>query len=213
MKKQPEVTTRTRQNLIDAFWELYCEKRIEKITIKEITTKADYNRCTFYEYFTDVYDILEQLEQSLLPDMEGIQMHDVFNQMEHQSNGQVSTIDFQHSFFFFEGFMELYKKHCKYLPVLLGDNGDPSFLVKLKKILKPKMKKFFIELGAKDDFVIDIFIEYNISAMNGVMCYWFSLEKRPSAKEFAQIIHELISGKVIESFNIPPHIIENLKHI
>ena len=67
MNKQPEVTAQTKQNLIDAFWSLYCEKRIEKITVKEITQMAGYNRGTFYEYFTDVYDVLDQIELSLVP--------------------------------------------------------------------------------------------------------------------------------------------------
>lgn len=67
MKKQSEVTAQTKQNLVGAFWSLYCEKRIEKITVKEITLKAGYNRGTFYEYFTDVYDVLEQIEKSLIP--------------------------------------------------------------------------------------------------------------------------------------------------
>ena len=47
MNKQPHITTQTKQNLIDAFWALYCEQRIEKITVKEITNKAGYNRGTF----------------------------------------------------------------------------------------------------------------------------------------------------------------------
>ena len=70
MKKQPEITKQTKQNLSDAFWQIYCEKRIEKITVKDITTKAGYNRSTFYEYYTDVYDVLEQIESSVLPDIE-----------------------------------------------------------------------------------------------------------------------------------------------
>jgi AcrR family transcriptional regulator len=60
----------TKQNLIDAFWALYCEKRIEKITVKEITQKAGYNRGTFYEYFTDIYDVLNQIEESLIPTLD-----------------------------------------------------------------------------------------------------------------------------------------------
>ena len=55
MKNNTEIISKTKQDLIDAFWCLYCEKRIEKITIKEITVKAGYNRSTFYEYFTDIY--------------------------------------------------------------------------------------------------------------------------------------------------------------
>jgi len=63
MKKQPELTAQTKENLIEAFWQIYCEKGLGKITVKEITAKAGYNRSTFYEYFTDVYDVLDQIEK------------------------------------------------------------------------------------------------------------------------------------------------------
>lgn len=49
------TATVTRQNLIDSFWLLYCQKNIEKITVKEICEIAGYNRSTFYVYFNDVY--------------------------------------------------------------------------------------------------------------------------------------------------------------
>ena len=51
MKKQPELTAQTKENLMEAFWQIYCEKRIEKVTVKEITAKAGYNRSTFYRVF------------------------------------------------------------------------------------------------------------------------------------------------------------------
>ena len=53
-------------NLKDAFWKLYTEKSIEKISIKEITDLAGYNRGTFYLYYKDVYDIFSQIEDELL---------------------------------------------------------------------------------------------------------------------------------------------------
>ena len=57
MKKQPELTERTRRNLIDAYFEL--TNSGEKGTVDQITRKAEYNRCTFYRYFSDTrpYDI------------------------------------------------------------------------------------------------------------------------------------------------------------
>jgi hypothetical protein len=35
MNKRTEITAQTKQNIIDGFWDLYCEKRIEKITVKK----------------------------------------------------------------------------------------------------------------------------------------------------------------------------------
>ncbi|MDF2822406.1 MAG: Transcriptional regulator [Clostridiales bacterium] len=130
MKKQPAVTAHTKQNLIDSFWSLYCEKRLEKITVKEITQKAGYNRGTFYEYFTDVYDVLEQIEQSLIPTIEELPPIVMPNK----------NIDMP-----FGMFMSLYEKNNKYYSVLLGDNGDPAFASKLKNSTKPIIKQAFVD--------------------------------------------------------------------
>ena len=56
----------TRQNLSDAFWQLYLKKKIEKITVKEICELAGYNRSTFYVYYKDVYDILNEIEDRII---------------------------------------------------------------------------------------------------------------------------------------------------
>lgn len=45
----------------------------------------------------------------------------------------------------FDMFMELYEQNSKYYSVLLGDNGDPAFFI----------------------------LEYVLSAMIGIISYWF----------------------------------------
>jgi AcrR family transcriptional regulator len=66
MKKQPQITEKTRQTFINVFCELYSQKPIEKISVQEITNKAGYNRSTFYQYFTDIYELLDFVENDLL---------------------------------------------------------------------------------------------------------------------------------------------------
>ena len=58
----------TKENLVEAFWTLYKDKPLEKITVKEITDKAGYNRGTFYSYFKDTYEMQKYVRDSLLPD-------------------------------------------------------------------------------------------------------------------------------------------------
>ena len=53
----------TKENIIIAFWEIYREKSINKITIKELMDKAGYHRSVFYTYFKDIYDLLEQEQE------------------------------------------------------------------------------------------------------------------------------------------------------
>ena len=59
MRKQPEVTERTRAALREAFWELYAGDGttpglpVERISVRAITDRAGFNRATFYLYFHD----------------------------------------------------------------------------------------------------------------------------------------------------------------
>ena len=53
----------TKENIIIAFWEIYREKSINEITIKELMDKAGYHRSVFYTYFKNIYDLLEQEQE------------------------------------------------------------------------------------------------------------------------------------------------------
>lgn len=56
-KKAEQTKTRTRA----AFLALCSRKRLETITIKELTALAGINRSTFYSHYTDIYDLREQV--------------------------------------------------------------------------------------------------------------------------------------------------------
>ena len=57
MKKQPQITEQTRKTLIKAFLQLNKKTEIQKITINRICKTANFNRSTFYQYFSDIYDL------------------------------------------------------------------------------------------------------------------------------------------------------------
>jgi len=183
VKKQPEVTAQTRQNLIDAFWLLYCEKRIEKITVKEITQKAGYNRGTFYEYFTDVYDVLEEIERSLIPTLEELPPIDMPSSSMEMPLGM---------------FMTLYEKNSKYYSVLLGDNGDPAFSSKLKNSTKPIIKLALADNNNLDTVEFDFILEYVLSAMIGIMSYWFRQNKVLPAEKLVVLMYEVMENGVMK---------------
>ena len=54
----PRVT-RTKKLLMDAFREIAKEKKLQTVTIKDITERATVNRATFYAHFYDKYDIMD----------------------------------------------------------------------------------------------------------------------------------------------------------
>jgi len=181
MSNRTEITMQTRQNLLDAFWGLYCEKGIEKISVREITEKAGYNRGTFYEYFKDVYDVLEQIEKSIIPTLEQIPPISIQSKMHGMP---------------MDSFVELFQKNKKYYLVLLGDHGDPGFASRLKNSLKPLILNEFSNKSRENQIELDYVMEYTLSAMIGIMSYWFSQKKKLPNEQLMNLINKLMEEGV-----------------
>ncbi|MFC5711946.1 TetR/AcrR family transcriptional regulator [Thalassorhabdus alkalitolerans] len=62
----------TRTLIRNTFAELIVEKGLDRVTIKDLTERADINRGTFYLHFQDKYDLLEQSEEEILKGMKKI---------------------------------------------------------------------------------------------------------------------------------------------
>lgn len=63
---------RTERLLKAAFMEQLLVKSVEKITIKELTDRAEINRTTFYRHYEDIYDLLEAIEDEILGEILGM---------------------------------------------------------------------------------------------------------------------------------------------
>lgn len=51
----------TKNAIMVCFLELLNKKSLDKITVKDIVEKCDINRNTFYYYYKDIYDVLEDV--------------------------------------------------------------------------------------------------------------------------------------------------------
>ena len=51
----------TKQAIIDTFIKMLEVKSLDKITVKELVKECGINRNTFYYYYKDIYDLLEDI--------------------------------------------------------------------------------------------------------------------------------------------------------
>ena len=123
MRKHPEVTEATQKAFIDAFCILSREKPIEKITIKDITLKAGYNRCTFYQYFKDVYDLLDHIENMVLSHI--------------KENFQNNITQENFSASFLDAFTRIHLEQAAYFDLLLNSANRTRFADKLMTDVMP----------------------------------------------------------------------------
>jgi len=192
MKKKSELTSLTRKRLMDSFWKLYRENKIEKISIKEITDNAGYYRSTFYEYFTDIYDVLNQLESDLILYLK----ENVHNSLDVNRSDNIVKI-----------LANMYEVHGEFISVLLGENGDPHFNQKLKDFFRPML---FDTFGLSESDIHAQFIyEFSISAIISSIKYWYDSGKQLSSEELIIMLHSLLEhgvrNQILKYTNIDFH--------
>ena len=180
MKKHPEVTALTRENLMQAFWSLYCRKKIDHISIKEITDKAGYHRSTFYEYFVDIYDLLNQLEDEVLAKMKA----EVLQSLSIQSNNNLVQI-----------LADRYEAQGEYLRVLLGENGNPHFAKKVKAEMGSALTRRF-GLPENDSHTSYI-MEFGLSAIMSTITHWYQNNKNLPSNELVVLVRSMLMNGVL----------------
>jgi AcrR family transcriptional regulator len=65
-----EMIKKTKENIQMSFLQLLKEKDFLKVSVRDITTAANINRGTFYLHYQDKYDLINQMEESLLIGLE-----------------------------------------------------------------------------------------------------------------------------------------------
>jgi len=171
----------TRQNLIDSFWLLYCKKSIEKITVKEICDVAGYNRSTFYVYFKDAYEILAEIEEQtiIVEDFKNIVIKNLFYgnlSHDHRKEAILKLI------------LEFFEKNKTYLPVLLGENGDPHFRQKVLKKLTPTVLSIYKKLSPQELMEVSYLMEYQSAAMLSMIAKWYANDKDLPTEQFLELL-------------------------
>ena len=60
---------RTKRSIINAFLAMRSERPIEKITVRELSERAEIHKATFYLHYHDIYELSEYLEEEVIGDI------------------------------------------------------------------------------------------------------------------------------------------------
>ena len=176
MKKRPEMTEATKSDFIYAFCECYKERPIEKITVKEISEKAGYSRVTFYNYFKDPYDLLNQIEEEFISN---------FTKAISDNIEQNKLLDnFLYTFDMLINANEMYSQ------VLLNNSYNLQFSKRLQDSIIPlALKKF--EIFPDNKKAIYAF-EFYIPGVISMITHWMKNHRDIPIEELAGIIKGIL---------------------
>ncbi|MEC0125601.1 TetR/AcrR family transcriptional regulator [Paenibacillus pabuli] len=174
MHKQPEITDKTRQTFVNVFCDLYSRKPIEKISIQEIAKQSGYNRSTFYQYFTDIYELLDYVEERVFKSIN-----------EEMAGREFSTHTFQDALQCLENAEDI-----SVLKALLGDYGSVHFIERLKREIP--FERLIVDFPTNDALAPYI-IEFYISTLISMFRLWIRNGKDLSSEELVGLIDSLFA--------------------
>ena len=59
----------TRKRIEQTYLNLIFEKKWDRITVKELCSRANITRGTFYQYYGDIYELMEHIQDSIMQEM------------------------------------------------------------------------------------------------------------------------------------------------
>ncbi len=168
---------------LTAFWKLYEKKELEKISIRELCQTAGYNRTTFYVYYDDIYDLLDKaIESIFLPIRE-----EIIRRIDFSRALQVSA--------FGEIFLQALRKEDTHIELLFKRHHYLLLGEKLKKEWMALLREKYS--GREVDFsFLEYVLEYQLSAVMGVIKYWLQTGKKLSQQELVRRIYRISENGV-----------------
>lgn len=116
----------TKRRLSEALLELLTQKPAREITVRELTELAKVSRGTFYFHYSDIYDLLCQLENDQLEALESV------------TSGVISNLDSDEPPQALKAMFEYLAVNENLTRALLGPHSDPMIEDRLKQMIEDK---------------------------------------------------------------------------
>jgi AcrR family transcriptional regulator len=186
VKAEYKSAIRSRRFIRQAFVELMQEKKLEKITVTDIVTRADINRGTFYAHYQDTRAVIEEIENEIIEKM--LQFLGEF----HGNNF------FQNPLPFLLKISSWLEEDLEFYRMLIASSGSEQFLVKLKNIFVEHMETDS-DIPEHIKKTPEFYVRMYFFAGGIVNLYqvWFRGELDTSLQEIALAVSKIIASNSV----------------
>lgn len=174
------IENNTKFKIFNALISFVNEKAIYDVTVAELTRKVGINRGTFYLYFTDISDAIQQIETILTENIVSVLKRT--NKL-HTGNGLELDM--------YKAITQSISSNSDAFIALLGINGDQRFANHLKRKLVPFIGSNGVIKTSKNLNIPTNFAEdFIINSIFNVVLFWITSNAEVSYEKVADIIYE-----------------------
>jgi AcrR family transcriptional regulator len=181
MEKVDRRVRKTKAQLRAGLAKLMQTKSINEITVKELVDLVDINRSTFYLHYTDIYNMLEQIEKDLIDEfIRVINTHPI---------GIT-----ENTFPFIADIFSILLENKEVCRALIGPNGDISFLHKIEGIIGENSIKALEPIfpDAIDDLKYSF--SFCLSGCVGIIKAWLLKNNDESPEHMAELTYNMVTN-------------------
>ena len=155
----------TKKAVKNAFIRLSSEKDINCITISEIAAQADINRKTFYNYYSGIHEVIDEIENDIIGHVDEA----------------LTEIDFTSTlnspYLIFEKLTDVISADTEFFEYLMSMNSNVSLSSKITDLLKFKVKTVIMPFFEIEEFRLELMLDFMISGMVAVYRHWFNSDR------------------------------------
>lgn len=189
-KKPDRRVAKTRRAIRNAFAELFSERSVDEITIKDICDRADISRKTFYYYYGGLWDMVEETENEIVSAFE--QLLDGIN----------FKRDIKQPYIIFEKLTAVINADMDFYGCLLTAKRNSELVDKLLVALKRKLVLSFSEQISTDTDKFELVADYSLSGMIAVYQKWMNSDRSQSIEQLSSDLSKLMFGGINAFLNI-----------
>lgn len=180
---------RTKMLLQNALVDLMLEKAVGKISVKELTQKADVNRSTFYLHYLDIYDMLEQMENEFVETIQGF-FHDFFTPL---PTSMPLTL--------FVNISEWLEQDKEYYVKLLRGSASGYIFEELESRIRDEfLTLLYLIFLDEESLDLRTRVNFTVSGTVGVLRMWVMEGGNISLVELSETIDDILNNGMIQDY-------------
>lgn len=179
-KKTDRRVVKIKHAIFKAFVELLNEKDINQITITDVAKRANINRKTFYNYYSDINDVMKEIENLVVAAF-------IKN---------IGTVEFTNMSDFlteiFIKFTETVNHDLEFYGLLFNTNNRSFLIVKIVDILRKYVQQRIEETETLDQKRFKVAVDLCIPGIISVYMNWFTNSYDYSIEELSSLLTDFI---------------------
>ncbi len=181
-RKENRRVRYTRMALRETLLSLLQQYPLNKITVSRICEQADVNRSTFYLYYKDAYDLLDQIETEL---------YEQISQALEGTSYMLPNVEMLQRIY------EIIYKNRDLCRILFGEFGDKVFLRKVGNIHKDQMMREWRKLGKNlDETTLSYLHTFAAYTNIGVMERWIASDFHETPAQLASLVNKMLTNGI-----------------